>query len=120
MLVKGDKAVGAKYAVVRLTTAATEIILGVTAGVDSEATMDPYELASSRKVRVKTSKKLRARTATAYVVANYDRRIAPDATNDGYVAVVTTGGVGRCVGGETLSVDGTDRHYLDFFLDESS
>ena len=116
LLVLGDRAAGAKYATVQLTTAATEIIKGVTAGVDSDETMDPYELTTSRKVRIKTSKKLRARTATAYVVANYGQTVIPDATNDGYVATHATDGVGRVVGGETIGT----RHYLDFFLDESS
>ena len=119
LLVKGDRAPGAKYATVELTNHATnDRIRGVTSGVDSEETTDPYELATSRKVRVKTSKLLRARTDTAYVAADFDRRVAPDATSgqEGYVATVTSGGVGRCVGGETIN----SIHYLDFFLDESS
>jgi hypothetical protein len=118
LLVKGDRAAGAKYATVELTDLATEIIKGVTRGVDSEETMDPYELSTSRKVSIKTSKKMRARTATAYVVANYGQTVVPDATagNEGYVDAHATDGVGRCVGGETIDT----RHYLDFFLDESS
>ena len=119
LLVEGDRTVGAKYATVQLTNHATnDVIRGVTAGVDTEETMDPYDLLSSRKTRIKTSKKLRARTNTAYTAADYDSRVAPDATagREGFVAVVSSGGQGRVVDGETIN----SRHYLDFFLDESS
>ena len=120
LLIKGDLAPGAKYPTVELTNHATnDKIRGVTAGgVDDEATMDPYDLTETVKLRVKTSKKLRARSSAAYAAADYGRRIAPDATsgNEGYVSAVTSGGVGRCVGGETID----SVHYKDFFLDESS
>ena len=118
LLVEGDRTAGAKYATVQLANATAEIIKGVTAGVDTEETMDPYDLATSRKIRVKTSKKLRCRTATAYVVANYGQVVQPDDTSgqEGWGVAHATVGQGRIVDGETID----SVHYLDFFLDESS
>lgn len=118
LLVKGSRGVGAKYEQVALTNNAADIIKGVTAGQDAFNSDDPYELTSFGICRVKTAEKLRVRTATAYVAADYGKGIAPDATsgNEGFATVAATGGTGRIVGGETIGT----KHYLDFWMDESS
>lgn len=118
LLVVLSRAVGAKYDTANLTTAATDVIAGVTAGADSFESPDPYSNASPKLVRVKTSEKMRVRTATAYVAANYGKGIAADQTTnqEGWAIVAATGGVGRIVGGETI--DG--KHYLDFWMNEAS
>ena len=122
LLVKGSKPVGEKYERVALTNAATDVIKGVTAGQDDFNSDDPYELTEFGICRVKTAQKLRVRTATAYVAANYGKGINPDATTgqEGWATVAATGGTGRIAGGETIGTGGTAKHYLDFWMDEAS
>lgn len=129
LLVEGDKDPGDKYTTVKLTNPAdaaaanTMDIYGVTAGgSDTDASMDPYELKSSRKIRIKTSKKLRCRTATAYVAANHGQKVVPShaANEKGWGNADATNGQGRIVGGETIGTGSSAKHYLDFFIDESS
>ena len=118
LLVKGSKNTTDKYEVAALTSAATDVIRGVTAGADDFNSTDIYTNSKFGIVRIKTGQKLRARTATAYVASDYGKRVAADATANqrGWVTVVSTGGVGRVVGGETIN----SIHYIDFWLDESS
>ena len=119
-LVTASRAVGAKYDKVALTNAATDVIEGVTAGADDYASIDPYTTPPSnvKLTRIKTSQKLRVETATAYVAANKGKGINPDATsgNEGMAVVAATGGTGRIDGGETIGT----KHYLDFWMNESS
>lgn len=117
LLVTASKALTDKYAKVEKTNEATDVIEGVTDGADDFASTDPYTRKDSRLIRVKTSQKLRVRTATAYVAANKNKGIAPDDTvgNEGFATVEATGGTGRVIGGETIG----GKHYLDFWKDES-
>lgn len=116
LLVVGSKGTTDKYEKVALTSAAIDDFCGVTDKVDGFNSDDPYKLTSLKLVRVKTSKKLRVRTDTAYVAADYNKSIVADATSgkQGYGVVSSTNGKGRVVGGETIGT----KHYLDFWLDE--
>lgn len=123
LLVVGNKVVGEKYERVALTTAATDIIKGVIDGTpDDFNSTDPYTSESFGLVRIKTSEKMRVRTATAYVASDYGKGINPDATTnqEGWAVVASTGGTGRIVGGESIGSGANIKHYLDFFMDESS
>ena len=117
LLVVMSKAPTDKYKAGRLTNAATDDFGGVTAGQDSFDSNDPYELKTQKMMRVKTSEKLRVRTATAYTGTNYGQKVVPDATsgNEGFGSAHATNGKGFIVGGETVG----SHHYLDFWLDES-
>lgn len=117
LLVVLSKAPTDKYKAAKLTTAATDNFHGVTAGADDFDSQDPYDKANHKLLRVKTSEKLRVRTATAYVSANYGKGVAADATSgqEGWGTVAATGGKGFIVDGETIGT----AHYLDFWMEES-
>lgn len=117
LLVKGSRAVGAKYKKAALTSAATDTIDGVIDHVRSEETTDPYENIDIRQVRVKRSKKLRCRVDAAYAAANYGQSIAPsaDSSQRGWGTFSATYNGTFVDGGETI--DGV--HYADFWKDES-
>ena len=116
LLVKGSKAIGAKYPTADLTTAASDNFDGVLDNAEAGNVTDPFDTSFTGGIcRVKTGEKLRVRTATAYAASNYNQRIVPDATNNGYGSASASNGKGRIVGGETIGT----KHYLDFWLDES-
>lgn len=116
LLVKGSRAVGAKYLTAALTTAATDKIDGVTAGVADKAVMDPYTYNEHQLVRVQRGQYIWVRTGTAYTAADYGKGIKADATaNQNGWATVADDGVGRIDAGKT---DGT-KHYLGVWLDKS-
>lgn len=117
LLVTATKAPTDKYATVALTSAATDVIEGVTDGGDDFNSTDPYTREDQKLVRVKTGSKIRVRSATAYASANRNKGIAPSAAadQDGWATVASTGGYGRIVGGETVGA----KHYLDVWVDES-
>ena len=116
-LVTTTKAPADRYAKGELTNATTDVIAGVTDGADDFASTDPYTLKDSKLARIKTSCLLWVETATAYVGANKDKGIEPDATagNEGMATVAASGGTGRIVDGKTVG----GKHYLAFWKDES-
>ena len=109
-----------KYTTVALTNTTSQKPYGVLdqEGADENATMDPYTLESNRKCRVKRSEKLRVRGNEAYAVAKFGMQIKPTATA-GVAEAVASGGFGKIVGGESVTVDGTTEHYFDFWIDEA-
>ena len=71
LLVVGSKAARAALATVRLTSAATHKIYGVTdqEGANPNEDIEPYNLSDDRRVRIKRRQKLRCRVTTAYKVS---------------------------------------------------
>lgn len=117
LLVTATKAPTDKYATVKLTNATTDVIEGVTDGGDDFNSTDPYTLKDQKLIRIKTGKKIRVRSATAYVASNRNKGITPSAAanQQGWVTVASTGGYGRIIGGETIG----SKNYLDVWVDES-
>lgn len=68
LLVVGSKAARAELATVRLTSAATHKIYGVTdqEGANPNEDIEPYALSLDRRIRIKRRQKLRCRVITAY------------------------------------------------------
>lgn len=68
LLVVGSKAARAVLATVRLTSAATQKIYGVTdqEGANPNEAIEPYNLSLDRRIRIKRRQKLRCRVTTAY------------------------------------------------------
>ena len=116
LLVGSHAAVTDKLATVALANVATQKPYGVLdqGGADTNETMDPYTLKSSRKCRVKRSEKLRVRADAAYTAGDFGNQIKPT-TVAGVAESVASGGFGKIVGGETIG----SNHYYDFWIDEA-
>ena len=88
LLVVGSKAGRAALATVRLTSAATHKIYGVTdqEGANPNEDIEPYTLSLDRRIRIKRRQKLRCRVTTAYKASSAtDALIGPGSALNGRV-----------------------------------